>query len=75
MLSRTVNELNKSKMPAYKDATVCDEWLIYSNFKKWFDNPNNGYIEGYGLDKDILSRYMLFYPTRNKFAYKMPEKA
>ena len=56
MLSRTVNELNKSKMPAYKDATVCDEWLIYSNFKKWFDNPNNGYIEGYELDKDILSK-------------------
>lgn len=56
MLSRTINELNKSKMPSYSDATICDEWLIYSNFKKWFDNPNNGYIEGYDLDKDILSK-------------------
>lgn len=51
MLSRTINELNKSKMPSYSDATICDEWLIYSNFKKWFDD---NYIEGYELDKDIL---------------------
>lgn len=39
---------------AYKDCTVCDEWLIYSNFEKWFNDPKNGYREGYDLDKDIL---------------------
>ena len=36
---------------SYKDVQVCDEWLIYSIFKKWFDE---NYIEGYALDKDIL---------------------
>lgn len=36
---------------AYKGCKVCEEWLYFSNFKKWFDE---NYIEGYALDKDIL---------------------
>lgn len=35
----------------YKDCSVCDEWLTFSNFKRWFDE---NHIEGYHLDKDIL---------------------
>lgn len=38
-------------VPTYEDCKVCDEWLIFSNFKKWFDE---NYREGYVLDKDIL---------------------
>ena len=30
---------------------MCDEWLRFSNFKRWFDK---NYEEGYYLDKDIL---------------------
>ena len=37
--------------PTYIGCTVCDEWKLYSNFKKWFDD---NYIEGYELDKDII---------------------
>lgn len=38
--------------PTYMSCNVCDEWLIYSNFKRWsIDN----YIEGWHLDKDLLS--------------------
>lgn len=37
--------------PTYVGCTVCEEWLILSNFKKWYDK---NYIEGYQLDKDIL---------------------
>lgn len=36
----------------YKDCKVCDEWLKFSNFKKWFDE---NYKEGYVLDKDIIN--------------------
>lgn len=43
-----------SKYPTYKDCSVCDEWLTFSKFKKWFEDPVNGYKEGYHLDKDIL---------------------
>lgn len=40
--------------PTYHDCSVCDEWLLLSNFKSWFENPENGYREGYHLDKDII---------------------
>lgn len=40
----------------YKDVKVCDEWLCYENFEKWY---SDNYIEKEGislcLDKDILS--------------------
>jgi hypothetical protein len=35
----------------YKDCIVCDEWLSFKNFERWF---MENYIEGYQLDKDIL---------------------
>lgn len=37
--------------PTYVGCVVCDEWLHFSNFKKWFDA---NFVEGYDLDKDIL---------------------
>ena len=37
--------------PTYSDCTVCQEWLLFSNFKKWYDQFN---YENYHLDKDIL---------------------
>ena len=37
----------------YKDCSVCEEWLTFSNFKEWFDKY---YIEGWHIDKDILSK-------------------
>ena len=41
--------------PTYKNCSVCDEWLYFENFEKWFDKnyyeiPN----EKMCLDKDIL---------------------
>ena len=39
----------------YKDATVCDEWRTLSKFKEWFDGH---FIEGYQLDKDLMSATM-----------------
>lgn len=54
MLARCYNPRCLELQPTYIDCNVCDEWLIFSNFKKWADDPNNGYIEGYDLDKDIL---------------------
>ena len=41
--------------PTYKDCTICDEWLCYANFEKWYNEnyyeiPN----EKMQLDKDIL---------------------
>jgi len=37
---------------SYKDVTVCDEWLTYSNFKGWVLNQE---WVGKDLDKDLIS--------------------
>lgn len=39
---------------SYVDCEVCEEWLTFSKFKRWFEDHENGYQEGYHLDKDIL---------------------
>lgn len=36
---------------AYRDCNVSDDWLIFSNFKLFYDA---NYIPGYMLDKDLL---------------------
>lgn len=53
MLRRCYSEYALIKNPAYRGCSVCNEWLTFSNFKKWFDE---NYIEGYELDKDILEK-------------------
>jgi hypothetical protein len=42
---------NRADYSSYKDCSVCEDWLTFSNFKKWFDD---NYVDGYHLDKDIL---------------------
>lgn len=54
MLNRCYHPTQYNHSKSYRDVSVCKEWLILSNFKRWFENPENGYQEGYQLDKDIL---------------------
>lgn len=55
MLKRCFNNDYKNKNTTYKYVTCCDEWLLYSNFEKWYEENyyeiNNENME---LDKDIL---------------------
>ena len=53
MLKRSFNLDFKNRRPTYLDVTCCDEWLLFTNFAKWF---KDNYIEGYHLDKDLLIR-------------------
>jgi hypothetical protein len=53
MLKRCYYEKLHKKRQTYSDCRVCDEWLLFSNFKKWFDDNCQ---EGYALDKDILQQ-------------------
>lgn len=55
MLQRCYDDEFKIKHSTYKHCEVCEEWLYYSNFKKWYEE--NYYIvdnERMSLDKDIL---------------------
>lgn len=56
MLERTIGTSYKKRYNTYIQCTVCDEWLTFSNFKRWFDNPDNGYRTGYHLDKDLITK-------------------
>lgn len=42
---------NQNKTPTYVGCYVCDEWLVFSKFKEWYDL---NYVPGFHLDKDIL---------------------
>ena len=51
MLNRCYDKKVHINHPRYEGCTVCNEWLLFSNFKEWFDKH---YVEGWCLDKDIL---------------------
>lgn len=57
MLRRCYDNKCQEKQLTYKDCTVCNEWLNFQNFAKWYDN-NYYEIEGerMELDKDILCK-------------------
>lgn len=40
-----------NKYPSYVGCEVCDEWLVFSNFKSWMETQD---WEGKDLDKDLL---------------------
>lgn len=54
MLIRCFNDKYQEKQPTYAGCTVCNEWLDFNNFLEWFEDPKNGYRDGYQLDKDLL---------------------
>lgn len=58
MLKRCFDEKTKEKLPTYKNATCCDEWLYYPNFYEWLHSQENfeKWLNGdkWCLDKDIL---------------------
>lgn len=51
MLHRCYDLTEAYKRPTYDNCFVCEEWLTFSNFKKWFDKH---YVEGWHLDKDVI---------------------
>lgn len=51
MLERCYSSKFHMKNPAYIDCLVCDEWLIFSNFKAWMERQD---WSGKELDKDLL---------------------
>lgn len=57
LIKRGYSKNFKLKHPTYKDVTVCDEWYNFQNFAKWFEeNYNPEIMEGWHLDKDILTK-------------------
>lgn len=57
MLRRCYSDECQKKHPTYRGCCICEEWLNYSEFKKWYDD-NYYEIDGerMDLDKDILMK-------------------
>lgn len=51
IIQRCYSKTAYIKSPTYINCTICEEWLNYQVFAKWFEE---NYIKGYHLDKDIL---------------------
>jgi hypothetical protein len=62
MLDRCYNEKRTSRTMSYADCKVCEEWLNFQNFKKWF-NENYYTVdnEKMCIDKDILYKWNKIY--------------
>ena len=80
MLERCYSKKYKSKYKTYENCVVCDDWLVFTKFKEWFDL---NYVEGYCLDKDILQSgidlkiysqetCIFIHPTLNRMFSKKP---
>lgn len=57
MLKRCYDKKYQEKFPTYKNVAVCNEWLNFQNFAKWYEN---NYPKVYGvkfhIDKDLLQQ-------------------
>lgn len=67
MLRRCYSDEYQEKQPTYIGCSVCEDWKLFSNFKKWFDE--NYYVIGEDkdmqLDKDILHKGNKIYSPIN----------
>ena len=58
MVGRGFCAILKQRQPTYKDVSVCEEWLLFSNFRAWWIENS---VRGWQLDKDILKKGNLVY--------------
>lgn len=65
MIERGYSHKCKEDYPTYKDVSICEEWLLFSNFRNWWLENN---VRGWQLDKDILHKGNLVYAP-DKCAY------
>ena len=56
VVKRCLDSRFKEKYPTYKDCTISDEWLRYSNFKNDISNMVGFGEVGFQIDKDLIVR-------------------
>ena len=58
MIRRGYSQRCKEKYPTYQNVAVCEEWLLFSNFRNWWVENN---VRNWQLEKDILIKGNLIY--------------
>lgn len=51
MMARCYSKKYQDTYPSYVNCIVCEDWLLFSNFKVWMEKQD---WEGKSLDKDLL---------------------
>lgn len=59
MLKRCYSKKAQKIQATYKGCIVCEDWLMFSNFKAWMEKQD---WEGKELDKDILGNGKVYSP-------------
>jgi hypothetical protein len=65
MLRRSFSSVHKKRCQSYKEVTCCEDWLLFSNFKSWWDEQQTNSpvpLEDLALDKDLLGNSKLYSP-------------
>ena len=55
MMTRCYFEEFHKRQKSYIGATVSEEWHNFQNFAAWMSSDESCYVEGFALDKDLLS--------------------
>lgn len=58
MIERGYSHKYKEHWPTYQNVSVCNDWLLFSNFMRWWMSNN---VRGWQLEKDILKKGNLVY--------------
>lgn len=64
LIQRCYSDKFQKDHPTYKDCTVCEEWLTFSNFKAWMEQQD---WEGKEIDKDLDGDGKTYSPENCKF--------
>lgn len=73
IIRRCYDKKHTAKHPSYSKCTVCDEWLNFQSFKRWFED---NYVDGMYIDKDILVKHNTVYsPERCCFVPRLINNA
>lgn len=56
LLKRLYCESSLKHVAIYRKVKLCDEWVYFSNFKRWFDENAQYYHKGWALDKDLICK-------------------
>ena len=59
MFKRVYSAKFHASRPTYSDVKVCDEWLTFMSFRKWWLENQ---VDGWQIDKDILSDAACYSP-------------
>jgi hypothetical protein len=64
LIQRCYSDKYQKDHPTYKDCTVCEEWLTFSNFKDWMEQQD---WQDKELDKDLAGDSKTYSPETCKF--------